>query len=54
MGDLNRRKGVVQDNRQEADDTVINVKVPLNEMFGYSTSLRSMTQGSIFRTRFKD
>ncbi|KAD3069240.1 hypothetical protein R6Q59_016716 [Mikania micrantha] len=44
-GDLNRRKGIIVGNDQEGDDSVINALVPLNNMFGYSTSLRSMTQG---------
>lgn len=45
IGDLNRRKGVVMSSDQEGDDVTIASHVPLNEMFGYSTSLRSMTQG---------
>ena len=45
MGDLNRRKGMVQDSRQDGDDAIITAKISLNEMFGYSTALRSMTQG---------
>ena len=45
MGDLNRRKGIVQDSRQDGDDAIVTAKIPLNEMFGYSTALRSMTQG---------
>ncbi|XP_065873260.1 elongation factor G-2, mitochondrial isoform X1 [Euphorbia lathyris] len=44
-GDLNKRKGVIVGNDQEGDDSVITAHVPLNNMFGYSTSLRSMTQG---------
>jgi len=45
VGNLNRRKGVIQSSEQEGDDVIINCHVPLNEMFGYSTDLRSMTQG---------
>lgn len=45
MGDLNRRKGVIMDSTQQGEDTVILANVPLNNMFGYSTSLRSNTQG---------
>ncbi|WIA10608.1 hypothetical protein OEZ85_010791 [Tetradesmus obliquus] len=45
MGDLNRRKGMILDSRQEAEDAVIEAMVPLNSMFGYSTVLRSNTQG---------
>ncbi|XP_020598223.1 elongation factor G, mitochondrial-like [Phalaenopsis equestris] len=44
-GDINKRKGIIVGNDQEGDDTVIVTNVPLNNMFGYSTSLRSMTQG---------
>lgn len=45
MGDLNRRKGMILDSRQEAEDAIIEALVPLNSMFGYSTVLRSNTQG---------
>ncbi|KAL6771325.1 hypothetical protein ACKKBG_A25895 [Auxenochlorella protothecoides x Auxenochlorella symbiontica] len=45
MGDINRRKGVINGSEQEGDDTVLEASVPLNQMFGYSTALRSMTQG---------
>lgn len=44
-GDLNKRKGVIVGNDQDGDDSVITAQVPLNNMFGYSTALRSMTQG---------
>uniref|UniRef100_A0A7N0ZTQ2 Elongation factor G, mitochondrial n=1 Tax=Kalanchoe fedtschenkoi TaxID=63787 RepID=A0A7N0ZTQ2_KALFE len=44
-GDLNKRKGMIIGNDQEGDDSVITAEVPLNNMFGYSTALRSMTQG---------
>ncbi|XP_059448256.1 elongation factor G-2, mitochondrial [Corylus avellana] len=44
-GDINKRKGVIVGNDQEGDDSVIAANVPLNNMFGYSTALRSMTQG---------
>lgn len=47
MGDLNRRKGIIQESKQEMDDAVFRARVPLNEMFGYSTALRSMTQGNL-------
>lgn len=36
---------MVQDSKQERDDVVIRAQIPLNEMFGYSTALRSQTQG---------
>ncbi|CAK9328734.1 unnamed protein product [Citrullus colocynthis] len=44
-GDINKRKGVIVGNDQDGDDSIITAHVPLNNMFGYSTSLRSMTQG---------
>nr|POF18161.1 elongation factor g-1, mitochondrial [Quercus suber] len=44
-GDINKRKGVIVGNGQDEDDSVITAHVPLNNMFGYSTSLHSMTQG---------
>lgn len=44
-GDINKRKGMIVGNDQDGDDCVITAHVPLNNMFGYSTSLRSMTQG---------
>lgn len=45
VGDLNKRKGMVNDSFQDRDDVVIKASVPLNEMFGYSTTIRSQTQG---------
>lgn len=44
VADMAKRRGLVADSTQEADDAVLTVHVPLAEMFGYSTSLRSMTQ----------
>jgi elongation factor G len=45
VGAVNRRKGLIQSSDAQGDDCVINAEVPLNNMFGYSTELRSMTQG---------
>jgi elongation factor G len=45
MGDLNRRRGLVQGMEESPAGRVINAEVPLAEMFGYSTDLRSATQG---------
>ncbi len=45
MGDLNRRRGIVQGMEDTSSGKVINAEVPLSEMFGYSTDLRSATQG---------
>ncbi len=45
MGDLNRRRGLVQGMDDTPAGKVINAQVPLGEMFGYATDLRSATQG---------
>jgi len=45
MGDLSRRRGVLQGSDDSPSGKVINAQVPLGEMFGYATSLRSATQG---------
>ena len=45
MGDLNRRRGLVQGMEDGVSGKIIRAEVPLAEMFGYATSLRSSTQG---------
>ncbi|RKZ84991.1 MAG: elongation factor G [Gammaproteobacteria bacterium] len=45
MGDLNRRRGLVNGMEDAVNAKVINAEVPLAEMFGYATDLRSATQG---------
>jgi len=45
MGDLNRRRGVVDGMEEQPGGKVVRAEVPLAEMFGYSTALRSATQG---------
>jgi elongation factor G len=45
MGDLNRRRGMVQGMDDSPSGKVIRAEVPLAEMFGYATDLRSATQG---------
>jgi len=45
MGDLNRRRGVILGMEDNAGVKVLKAEVPLSEMFGYSTSLRSQSQG---------
>jgi elongation factor G len=45
MGDLNRRRGIMQGMDESPAGKVIRVEVPLAEMFGYATDLRSATQG---------
>ena len=45
MGDLNRRRGLVQGMEDTVSGKAIRAEVPLGEMFGYATDLRSMSQG---------
>jgi elongation factor G len=45
IGDLSSRRGKIQGMDQRNEAQVINAMVPLSEMFGYSTNLRSMSQG---------
>ena len=45
MGDLNRRRGIIQGMEDLPGGKAIRAEVPLAEMFGYSTTLRSMSQG---------
>src|SRR5210317_226853 len=45
MGDLNRRRGLPQGMEDSPSGKVIRAEVPLAEMFGYATDLRSMSQG---------
>lgn len=45
MGDLNRRRGMVGGMEDSAGGKIISAEVPLAEMFGYATDLRSATQG---------
>jgi elongation factor G len=45
MGDLNRRRGILQGMDDSPSGKVIRAEVPLAEMFGYATDLRSATQG---------
>ena len=45
IGDLNSRRGKVGQMEQRGNSQVINAQVPLSEMFGYATDLRSRTQG---------
>ena len=55
MGDLNRRRGLVQGMEDSASGKVINAQVPLGEMFGYATDLRSATQGrATYSMEFSD
>ncbi|MBE9520444.1 MAG: elongation factor G [Proteobacteria bacterium] len=45
MGSLNQRRGIIVGTVEEANYTSVEAEVPLSEMFGYSTVLRSLTQG---------
>jgi len=45
IGDLSSRRGIIGGSEVNDEMTVISASVPLSEMFGYSTSLRSATQG---------
>ena len=44
-GDLNRRRGVLQGLEDAPAGKIVRAQVPLSEMFGYATTLRSMSQG---------
>jgi len=44
-GDLNKRRAIVEDVTAKVGFQVIKVKVPLSEMFGYVTALRTLTSG---------
>ncbi len=45
MGDLNRRRGHIQDMGTKGNVAIVNAKVPLAEMFGYSTDVRTISSG---------
>ena len=45
VGDLNRRRGLIQGMDENSSGKIVNAEVPLAEMFGYATDLRSATQG---------
>jgi elongation factor G len=45
IGDLNSRRGKISHMEQRSNGQVIEAMVPLSEMFGYATDLRSLTQG---------
>ncbi|HTG99128.1 MAG TPA: elongation factor G [Vicinamibacterales bacterium] len=45
MGDLSSRRGQIQSQEDRGGSQIINARVPLSEMFGYATDLRSSTQG---------
>ncbi|HKZ89534.1 MAG TPA: elongation factor EF-2 [Thermoplasmata archaeon] len=45
LGNLQGRRGVIEDINQEGDHVIIQAKVPVAEMFGFATAIRSATQG---------
>ena len=45
MGSINQRRGMIIGTTEEGAYSVVEAEVPLSEMFGYSTTLRSLTQG---------
>jgi len=45
VGDLNRRRGMIHSSDQRGNTRIVEAEVPLSEMFGYTTELRSMSQG---------
>ena len=45
IGDLSARRGVLQGQEEVVGSMVIKAEVPLGEMFGYSTTMRSLSQG---------
>ena len=55
MGSLNQRRGIIIGTLEEGEYTAVEAEVPLSEMFGYSTVLRSLTQGKAeFTMEFSD
>jgi elongation factor G len=53
MGDISSRRGKINDMSQRNEAQVINANVPLSNMFGYVTDLRSVTQGrAVFHMQF--
>src|SRR5471030_3000789 len=45
VGDLNRRRGQIQNQESSGSTVIVRAHVPLKEMFGYISDLRSMTKG---------
>ncbi|HEY0008732.1 MAG TPA: elongation factor G [Tepidisphaeraceae bacterium] len=44
-GDINRRRGLILDSQERGNTVIVEAEVPLSEMFGYTTELRSMSTG---------
>jgi len=45
MSSLNQRRGLIMSSAEDGVFTIVEAEVPLSEMFGYATTLRSLTQG---------
>tara|TARA_R100001143_G_C3360829_1_gene135440 strand:- start:60 stop:2204 length:2145 start_codon:yes stop_codon:yes gene_type:complete len=55
IGDINGRRGIIQKMDTNAEGSLVKAKVPLSEMFGYSTDLRSLTQGrAVYSMEFSE
>ncbi|MEX2463242.1 MAG: EF-Tu/IF-2/RF-3 family GTPase, partial [Balneolaceae bacterium] len=55
IGDINGRRGIIQKMDNNVEGSVVKAKVPLSEMFGYSTDLRSLTQGrAVYSMEFSE
>ena len=55
MGDITSRRGTVKGFNPRGNAQVLNATVPLSEMFGYATDLRSLTQGrAVFTMKFEN
>jgi elongation factor G len=45
MGDVSSRRGTIKDQEERGNAIIVKAHIPLSEMFGYATDLRSFTQG---------
>jgi len=45
LGDINRRRGIINGIEAKSGQTILNAQVPLSEMFGYATAIRSLSKG---------
>ncbi|MFH1451056.1 MAG: elongation factor G, partial [bacterium] len=45
IGDISARRGRIEDTNERLNMKIIDAKIPLAEMFGYATALRSLTEG---------
>jgi elongation factor G len=54
IGDLNSRRGQIQGMDDRGNARIVKAHVPLSEMFGYATDMRSMTQGRASYSMFFD